>query len=438
MDRTEKVYTMVSLFSGAMGLDIGLERTGAFKLLACVEKEPAFRETIARNIKAGRVGKRKTKVYGDINELDPVEFMEELGLEPGELDLLVGGPPCQAFSTAGRRRSVEDPRGSLLWRFLEFVRVLKPRAFLMENVRGVVSAALRHRPKRKRPDWGGPPLEPDEEPGSLLRAFVQDLHDCGDGAYRMDGFEVNSVNYGAPQIRERLLCFGNRLGKVVEFPKPTHVKEPDEEHLPWRTLREALEGLDDPDPELLDFSARKKSFLAMVPPGSNWRSLPKKVQRESMGKAFFAGGGRSGWWRRLTLDLPCPTLVTMPNHASTSLCHPTETRVLSLKEYARVQEFPDNWEFSGRTSEKYCQIGNAVPVRLGQVAGDVVIKLLAGKQFSDASSVDVEPFRLVYVQSHIRTRKWFENGKVLRWKDGSEELNPSYSASVTLERVRSI
>ena len=123
----------------------------------------------------------------------------------------------------------------------------------------------------------------------------------------------------------------------------------------------------------MDFSPRKKKFLSLVPPGSNWRSLPVEVQQESMGRAWHAKGGRSGWWRRLNFDLPCPTLVTMPNHAGTSLCHPTETRALTLREYVLVQELPPDWEFRGTPSEQYAQAGNAVPVRLGKVAGNVIV-----------------------------------------------------------------
>src|SRR5262249_24560479 len=153
---------------------------------------------------------------------------------------------------------------------------------------------------------------------------------------------------------------------------------------------------------------------------SNWRSLPEAVAKESMGKAFFAKGGRSGWWRRLTFDLPCPTIVTMPNHAGTSLCHPTETRALTLRECARVQEFPDEWEFCGTASEQYAQVGNAVPVRLGEVCGG----LLAGELddlYRDGlvrAAGGHPPCRVVYLKSHIRTRQWFKAGQTYKWEDG--------------------
>lgn len=453
-------FTAVSLFTGAMGLDLGLEETKGFKLLACVEKEEAFRKTIELNRDAGRTSSSDLLVYGDINNLDPWQLLHDIGLAPGELDLLVGGPPCQAFSTAGRRKSVEDARGTLLWRFLDFVKVLQPKVFLMENVRGLVSAALRHRKISERPERGGPPLEPDEMPGSVLRTFVNELSQGDGSTYRMDAFEVNAVNYGAPQIRERLICIGNRLGLQVDFPPPSHVNPelfnnnlPERDQLslipdfsndpsghlkPWRTLRDAIGELEEESPVVLDFSPRKKYYLSLVPPGSNWRSLPTAIQQESMGKAFFAKGGRSGWWRRLTFDVPSPTLVTMPNHASTSLCHPTETRALTLREYARVQEFPDSWEFCGTVAQQYCQVGNAVPVRLGMVAGEVVLDALKGTGNYSSQATASDRYRLVYLQSHVRTRKWYAKGQTFVWNDGQEENNSTYSLPKTSRRERSI
>ena len=178
------------------------------------------------------------------------------------------------------------------------------------------------------------------------------------------------MNYGAPRL-ETGLFFGNRLNRLVEFPVPTRrnpyrVRKSQPQALfddlpPFSTLGQALDTVRDDDGEVLDFSPRKKSFLDMVPEGANWRALPLTVQQESMGRAWFAKGGRSGWWRRLSRDLPCPTIVTMPNHASTSMCHPTETRALSLMECAAVQEFPPAWIFNGTTTQRYVQVGNALP-----------------------------------------------------------------------------
>ncbi|GKT33835.1 C-5 cytosine methyltransferase like protein [Aduncisulcus paluster] len=303
----------------------------------------------------------------------------------------------------------------------------------MENVRGLMSAALKHRPIAERPEKGGPALVEEEEPGSVIAKFVEDLRDKTEGAYRVDAFEVNSANYGAPQIRERVVFIGNSFGVEVEFPQPTHGVESDADQSnlftyngsqlkSWATLRDAIGDLRENDPELMDFSPRKKGFLSLVPEGGNWRSLPVEVQQESMGRAWHAKGGRSGWWRRLSWDFPCPTLVTMPNHASTSLCHPEQVRVLSVKEYARIQEFPDGWIFCGKTSEKYLQIGNAVPVRLGKVTAQVVSNLLdaMGNEKRSTYRNSKQPFRRVYIKSHVRTRRWYKGGAVYAGTDGGE------------------
>ena len=448
-------YKAISLFSGAMGLDLGLDQTGRFEVLACVEKEPSFCATIRANHAEGRLPKSLQVFEADISELDPAVVLDACGLKPGELDLLVGGPPCQSFSTAGRRMATQDPRGTLLWQYLRFVEYMQPRFFLMENVRGLLSAALRHRSIALRPEKGGPPLEADELPGSVVRLFAEDLQRLqviGGKGYHMDCFEVNAVNYGAPQLRERALFIGNRYNAVVNFPDPTHGPVPTSAEpqaslfgaptlKPWCTLGDAIEHLKTaPDDVLMDFSPRKKSFLELVPPGSNWRSLPFDKQQESMGSAWFAKGGRSGWWRRLSYDLPCPTLVTMPNHASTALCHPAQLRALSLKEYAAIQEFPEDWSFQGTPSQQYAQVGNAVPVRLGEVAGEVIAAEMDRLRMQNWRTGAEKPadYRVVYVQSHVRTRQWFKAGKTLVWEDGEDNSFAAYEPPQTLRKVSAI
>lgn len=442
------MFTVVSLFSGGMGLDIGFEQTEQFNLLACVEKVPAFCKTIRHNRDAGRISNPNILVYEiDINKLDPAQVMVDIGLLPGELDLLVGGPPCQSYSTTGRRGTVQDQRGTLLWQFLRFIELMQPKFFVMENVRGLMSAALKHRPIAERPEKGGPPLTPEEMPGSVVRQFIADLH----GGYRVDCFEVNAVNYGAPQLRERAIFIGNRFNRLVEFPEPTHGLDKEASSLPlletnqrklnpFATLGDALQGLVDPEPVVMDFSPRKKSYLAIIPPGGNLRCLPPEIAQEAMGKAYFAKGGRSGWWRRLSFDLPCPTIITMPNHAGTALCHPIEVRALSLRECARVQEFPDNWEFCGTTMEQYAQVGNAVPVRLGKVVGS-----LLASELNDLYANDLRPAaglhpacRVVYLKSHIRTRQWYKDGQEFMWQDGEDNKQVRYGSAKTGRKVSQV
>lgn len=361
-------YTVVSLFSGAMGLDIGLHATGRFRLLACIEKEPAFCQTIRLNQEAGRLPGDLNIVQSDIADVDPLKLLEDLRLKPGEVDLIVGGPPCQPFSKARQRANVQDARSTLPLQFRRFVEAMQPKFFLMENVPGLLTAALK----------------PGAQPGSLMRAFEEGLG----GSYRMDTFVVDAASYGTPQFRERAIVIGNRCDAHLAFPEPTHGPMDERKFdapldvllpplKPWVTLRDVLRDLQDPAPVIIDFSPRRKRFLKFIPPGSNWRSLPPELQRESFGKAWREDERpRAGWWRRLSFDAPSPTLVTMPCHASTSLCHPTETRALSLREYARIQEFPDEWAFHGTKAQRYAQIGNAVPVRLGRVAGEVIAEAL--------------------------------------------------------------
>jgi len=441
--------SVISLFSGAMGLDAGLEKTGRFQIKVAIEKEKSFCSTIRANVASGILPSDLQVIESDIRNVDPREVLEATGLKPGELDVLVGGPPCQSFSTAGKRGTVQDPRGELLWDFLRFVEVMQPKFFLMENVRGLISAALKHRKLADRPERGGAPLEDDEMSGSVIRLFADDLQRI-DPSYHMDCFEVNAVNYGAPQLRERAIFVGNRFNIQVDFPNPTHgspeqcaalpsdLFSTDAPVLPWATLGDAIGKIGDPGQVMMDFSPRKKSFLAKVPPGSNWRSLSVEDQQESMGKAWHAKGGRSGWWRRLSFDLPCPTLVTMPNHASTSLCHPTEVRALSLKEYALIQEFPKDWAFAGTASQQYAQVGNAVPVRLGAIAGTVIAEAfdrLTQRGFKPYAR-QPEHFRTVYIQSHVRTRQWFKAGETFVWNDGGETAQPTYGAPVRARHVK--
>jgi DNA (cytosine-5)-methyltransferase 1 len=399
----KRYFTVLSLFSGGMGLDIGLDKTGRFKHLACVEKVPAFCETIRRNRDAGRLGNRDLKVYQqDIAEMQPAQIMRDLQLVPGDLDLLVGGPPCQAFSVFGKRRGLADQRGQLILEFLRFVEVLQPRAFLMENMRGLLSMTTADS-KRK---------------GSLFEMVQKGFDSIG---YRSDCFVVNAVNYGAPQIRERILMIGNRGIAVADFPSPMHSDRPDDHLAPFRTLGDAICGKPDPDPSVMQFSVRKQKYLAMVPAGGNWRSLPVEIQKESMGKTFYLKGGRSAYWRKLSYEFPCPTVITMPNHAGTSMCHPEFLRPLTVGECALVQEFPEGWAFAGTPGEKYQQVGNAVPILLGRLAGDAVARLL--DQITKGQLPDTgpgKPSQVVQIRPHVRTRWWWKDGEVIEARPYSQ------------------
>ena len=391
----------VSLFSGAMGLDLGLNAAG-FSPIVANEIDRAAVDTIQRNCPSLPV------ITRGIEELNGEDFVLAAGGGSGPLPLVAGGPPCQPFSVFGHRRGTADPRGSLLFDFVRVVLELQPDSFLLENVRGLHSMPL----VRARPgdDLSNTPVQ-DLTHGSLLRSLIQRFEE---GGYRVDCFLVNVVNYGGPQIRERLICIGNRYNLETTFPEPTHSNRPEDNKPPFRVLGDVIgDGFVDPDPTLMNFSDRKLSYLAQVPPGGNWRSLPPDVQKESMGKTWYLKGGRSAYWRKLSFEFPSPTVVTMPNHAGTSMCHPTELRALTVGECAAIQEYPPDWALQGTTAEKYRLLGNAVPVRLGTIAGGVVRALLEEIRAHSLSPTltPTIPSSIRHIRPHVRTRKFWRNGE---------------------------
>lgn len=356
--------TVVSLFSGALGLDLGLERAG-FDVRVAVECNPAAVATIDANRPSISLPKR-------IEALTTEEILKKAGLKVGDVTVVTGGPSCQAFSTAGQRASLDDPRGTLFREFLRVVKEARPQFFVMENVRGILSAAVRHRPLNERGP-GFPPLAPEEELGSALKLVLQELRATG---YYVVFDLVNAADYGVPQARERVLFIGSRDGKPVEIPAPTHARAAGDGREAWVTLRTALAGLDEPSPAFTALSERKRLYMELIPEGENWRSLPTEMKEKALGGAFASWGGRSGFFRRLSWDRPAPALTTRPDSKATMLCHPKDTRPLSIREYARVQQFPDAWAFAGSVPQQYVQIGNAVPVGLGAAVGGAILRAI--------------------------------------------------------------
>jgi len=355
----------MSFFSGAFGLDLGLEEAG-FEVIWANEIEKDFVDTIRRNRPNVNV------CEADLTKLDPYEVMNDLRLQAGELALMAGGPPCQSFSTAGRRLSMGDARGNLMLHYIRWINIFRPQCFILENVMGLMSAPIKHTPHAQRgEDWV--PTE-EELPGSALRYVLSEIDRSG---YKVNYRLVNTANYGVPQTRRRLVILGSRDGDLPDFPPSTHSSDPADGLPAWRTLRDALSGLREGYPEYSGYSETRAKYLRQVPAGGNWRSLPKELQPEAMGGAFNSGGGKMGFYRRLSWDKPSPTVTTAPHQKATDMCHPEQDRPLSVREYARIQQFPDSWVFCGGTSQKYKQIGNAVPVGLGRVLGIAVQNALA-------------------------------------------------------------
>jgi DNA (cytosine-5)-methyltransferase 1 len=371
----------ISLFSGALGLDLGLEAAG-LKPLAVNE----YDRTICNTIRANRPG---LKLYDcDMRNLDSKFLSHDLGVEHEQLFAIVGGPPCQAFSTAGRRLGLNDERGNVFLHFIGLIKALRPKYAIFENVRGLLSAPLKHRPHNQRGN-GFPGLDPDELPGGALLHVLRLLEGAG---YATTFTLYNTANYGVPQIRERLIFFACREGAHIPYIPPTHNKKGSGGLKPWRTLRDALrERLSNTDCNR--FPEKRLRYFAMLKEGQNWRDLPEKLQREAMGPSYYAGGGKTGFYRRLAWDKPSPTLVTRPNMPATALCHPTELRPLSVAEYAAIQTFPDGYFFQGKLDDKYRQIGNAVPPLFAEAIGQHIINFDEGRLSDDLGASNLSRYR---------------------------------------------
>ena len=366
-----KKLPVISLFSGALGLDLGIEKAG-FEVRVAVECDKDAANTIRANRpKLPLINKR-------IEDVSTEEILQLAGLKPGEACLVVGGPSCQAFSTAGSRNSFSDTnkRGTLFRHFLRVVKEVNPQFFVMENVKGILSAAIKHRPLKERgPSF--PPLTWEEQLGSAFTVIAQELSELG-GNVTFD--LLNSADYGVPQKRERVIFIGSLDARKVSMPNPTHSKDSSDGRLPWVDLRSAFTEIRAPHDHYNCNEAVQK-YLAMIPSGGNWRSLPPEIQEEAVGKGVYRSwGGRTGFLRRLSWNAPSPALTTSPLCKATFFGHPEELRPLSIQEYARIQQFPDDWIFIGSKSSRYRQIGNAVPVGLGKAIGESIKKSLADNQ----------------------------------------------------------
>ncbi|MBL0162574.1 MAG: DNA cytosine methyltransferase [Xanthomonadales bacterium] len=360
--RKSESIKALSFFSGAMGMDLGLERAGIHVQLAC-EQDKACRATIQAN-------RPDIALLGDIAECDAAMVRDAAGLARNEdIHLVVGGPPCQAFSSAGQRKGFEDTRGNVFLKYIELGLALRPQYLVIENVRGLLSAPLRHRPHSER-GQGHSPLGADEQPGGALAHIIGMLEDAGYGV----SFNLyNTANFGSPQIRERVIIIAARDGSQLPYLMPTHAQDGAGGLKKWRTFRDAVEGIIEP-PEHVRFPEKRLKYYRKLSAGQNWRNLPVKLQKEALGNSYFAGGGKTGFLRRLAWERPSPTLVTHPAMPATDLCHPNEDRPLSIQEYKRIQEFPDDWHLAGSLIDRYRQVGNAVPLSLGAALGTLLMQ----------------------------------------------------------------
>lgn len=366
-----------SFFTGAAGLDLGLEQAGLETTLA-VELDSDCCKTL-------RANRPHLDVWEtDVSLLD-AKAIRDRREHDGDVFLMVGGPPCQSFSSGGKRAALSDPRGNLIYTYLRLIDQVRPTYFVLENVAQLVTAAIKHRPISQRPgkvwnlssfhksksqgDDSVPPMEPEELSGSAIRQVFAEMKELG---YALNFFVLDAADFGAAQHRYRFIMFGSRDGAPIAPPVPTHGPCASSGN-PWRTLRDVILDLrNNPGPHS-EYTPDMAKYFAMVAPGGNWRSLPAKLQEEAMGAAAFAaGGGKTGFFRRLAWDAPSPTITGRSNRKASAICHPDVVRPLSVKESARLQGFPDDWILVGSMSSQYMQVGNAVPVNLGAAVGSAL------------------------------------------------------------------
>jgi DNA (cytosine-5)-methyltransferase 1 len=364
-----------------MGLDYGIEQTGIRFRLAS-EIEPNARKTILLNFP--EIG-----LIGDIEKYNADQIREYAGIGKNKkIDLMVGGPPCQAFSTVGKREGFNDKRGNVFLTYIDRILELEPKIAVIENVRGLLSAPLTHRPHSNR-GFGYPPLTPEEEKGGALAHIISLLEK---GGYKVSFNLYNAANFGSPQKRERVVmfCMKNRKAPYLT---PTHSENGDYGLPKWRTFGEVAKNLNEKGQEHLSFPEYRLKYYRMLKAGQYWKNLPAELQKEAMGASYFAGGGKTGFYRRLAWNKPSPTLVTDPTMPATDLAHPEKDRPLSIQEYMRIQEFPDDWQFWGSLKDKYRQIGNAVPVSLGRAIGNHVLKLLSNEDITEYSGFNYSRYK---------------------------------------------
>lgn len=331
-------YNLVELFAGGGGLAIGMEQAGLNSIFLNEFDKHAC-ATLRHNRPNWNV------IEGDITNVDFTQIKEPV-------DILTGGFPCQAFSYAGKSQGFEDTRGTLFFEMARAIKELQPKVFTAENVK----ALLTH---------------DDGKTLDTIKSVIKEL-----GYTLVEPRVLKAIFYKVPQKRERLILVGirNDLADKVTFHWPSPYKR-------IMTLRDAfyagdLYETDVPESPGQEYPQRKKEIMNEVPQGGYWRDLPDELQREYMKKSYFLGGGKTGMARRLSLNEPSLTLTTSPAQNQTERCHPLETRPLQVREYARIQTFPDNWEFQGSKNAAYKQIGNAVPVNMARAIGHSLVRLL--------------------------------------------------------------
>lgn len=332
-------FKNIELFAGAGGLALGLEEAG-FESLGLIEIDKYAVETIKKNRPKWNI------ICEDITKVSTDNLEDLFKIKKNELDLLSGGAPCQSFSYAGKKLGLNDTRGTMFYHYAIFLRKLKPKMFIFENVKGLLT----------------------HDKGKTFKIIMEVFKK---EKYNIQYQVLDAWDYGVAQKRERLIIIGIRsdLEKKIKFKFPEKKEK--------KVLKDVLKDV--PESIGAEYSEKKKEIFSLVPPGGCWKDIPEEIAKEYMKKCWYMGGGRTGILRRLSMDEPSLTILTTPQMKQTERCHPLEIRPLNIRESARIQSFPDDWEFVGSIANQYKQIGNAVPVLLAKEIGLEIIKALKGE-----------------------------------------------------------
>jgi len=324
-----KKYTFIEVCAGAGGLSAGLIKAG-FTPLLLNDNNSDCCKTLKRNHLDANV------VLGSMEKIDYSQYINNV-------DLLTGGVPCQSFSQAGLRKGLDDPRGDLMIKFIDILNLIKPKVFMIENVKGLLS----------------------HDNGNTIKKIIESLNK--NDLYNINYKCLDASKYNVPQKRERVFIIGilKNIKGSFNFPEESTFK---------KVLKDVL--YDVPTSIGAKYNEDKINLFKMIPQGGCWVNLPTNLQKEYLGNSYNSGGGKRGILYRLSMEKPSLTLLCTPSQKQTERCHPLEERPLTIREYARIQTFDDNYDFIGSLNSQYKQIGNAVPVELAKEMGKSIIDIL--------------------------------------------------------------
>jgi DNA (cytosine-5)-methyltransferase 1 len=324
-----KKYTFIEVCAGGGGLSSGLIKAGLEPLLLNDNNKDC-----CKTLKTSHPN--SNVILGSMDKIDYTQYINKV-------DLLTGGVPCQSFSQAGLRKGLEDPRGDLMNKFIEIINKVRPKIFMIENVKGLLT----------------------HDSGNTIKTIIGNMNK--ENLYNIEYKCLDASKYNVPQKRERVFIVG--VLKTINQP----FVFPEESRAP-RVLKDVLYNV--PSSPGAKYSDEKKHLYKMIPQGGCWVNLPENLRREYLGNSYNSGGGKRGILYRLSMEKPSLTLLCTPSQKQTERCHPLEERPLTIREYARIQTFDDDYEFAGSINSQYKQIGNAVPVELARQIGVCLINLL--------------------------------------------------------------